>query len=479
MNSIMLTFVQVITTLFGIIVTKLLSVNFSLQEYGTYSQALLLTTTVTSVSILGLTNATNYFYNRTKDKGLQHRYIATIFNIQYIVGITCSFILFFLRYELAAYLKNDDLIDIIPIVALTPFFTNLIAMFQTLFVSIGKARIIAIRNLIVSLIKMISVVISCYVLNSIITVLVVILILDFIQVIYFYELFKGYEYPIHIREGRLVLVKEILNFSIPMSVYVLTNTLSRDIDKYIISIFANTETLAIYTNAAKVLPFDMLTASMITVLVPVITRMINQSRYKEAQEVFRLYLKIGCIITCIFVGGAIFLSRDLMVLLYDEKYLEGLPVFVLYLVVDMIRFANVTTILSGAGKTKILMTISIITLICNSILNVLGYKMMGMIGPAFVTLLLTIFMTLALLHFGAKEIHTKIEKLFDFKEIGKIVVEIMLVGVVVYFISVYLNSLRKCNLMIFSTCYGIYLIIMGVMNYKKIISYLKSLNKFK
>lgn len=479
MNSIMLTFVQIITTLFGIIVTKLLSVNFSLQEYGTYSQALLLTTTVTSVSILGLTNATNYFYNRTKDKGLQHRYIATIFNIQYIVGITCSFIIFFLRYELAAYLKNDDLIDIIPIVALTPFFTNLISMFQTLFVSIGKARIIAIRNLIVSLIKMISVVISCYVLNSIITVLVVILILDFIQVVYFYVLFKGYEYPIRIREGSLVLVKEILNFSIPMSVYVLTNTLSRDIDKYVISIFANTETLAIYTNAAKVLPFDMLTASMITVLVPVITRMINQSRYKEAQAVFRLYLKIGCIITCIFVGGAIFLSRDLMVLLYDEKYLEGLPVFVLYLVVDMIRFANVTTILSGAGKTKILMTISIITLICNSILNVLGYKMMGMIGPAFVTLLLTIFMTLALLHFGAKEIHTKMEKLFDFKEIGKIVVEIMLVGVVVYFISVYLNSLRKCNLMIFSTCYGIYLIIMGVMNYKKIISYLKSLNKFK
>lgn len=109
-----------------------------------------------------------------------------------------------------------------------------------------------------------------------------------------------------------------------------------------------------------------------------------------------------------------------MVLLYDEKYLEGLPVFVLYLVVDMIRFANVTTILSGAGKTKILMTISIITLICNSILNVLGYKMMGMIGPAFVTLLLTIFMTFALLYFGAKEIHTKIEKLFDFKEIGKL-----------------------------------------------------------
>ncbi len=69
-----------------------------------------------------------------------------------------------------------------------------------------------------------------------------------------------------------------------------------------------------------------------------------------------------------------------MLFLYDAKYLAGLPVFIIYLVVDMIRFANVTTILSGAGKTKILMGISVTTMVLNAILNVIGYKLFGLVG---------------------------------------------------------------------------------------------------
>lgn len=72
-----------------------------------------------------------------------------------------------------------------------------------------------------------------------------------------------------------------MHFSIPMAIYVLTNSLTRDIDKYVISAFADTETLAIYTNASKILPFDMLTASLITVLIPIITRLINQKNMEK------------------------------------------------------------------------------------------------------------------------------------------------------------------------------------------------------
>ena len=188
-----------------------------------------------------------------------------------------------------------------------------------------------------------------------------------------------------------------------MAIYVLTNSLSRDIDKYVISAFANTETLAIYSNAAKILPFDLLTASLITVLIPIITRFINQKKFEEAQTVFRLYLRMGYLLTCI-LGGAISLSKHVMLFLYDEKYLSGLSVFVVYLVINIIRFANVTTILSGAGKSKVLMKISVVTLALNSILNTAGYKIFGLIGPTMVTLILTVLMSLALLHFHTKEI---------------------------------------------------------------------------
>ena len=79
-NSIMLMTVQIITTILGLIVTKLLSVHFSLTEYGTYSQALLVTTTATSISILGLTNATNYFYNRTEKEYIQKKICSNYFH---------------------------------------------------------------------------------------------------------------------------------------------------------------------------------------------------------------------------------------------------------------------------------------------------------------------------------------------------------------------------------------------------------------
>lgn len=201
-NSIMLTFVQIITTVLGLIVTKLLSVHFSLQEYGTYSQALLVTTTVTSVSILGLTNATNYFYNRTNDQKQQKVYIATIFTIQYIVGIICAFAVLMLRIPISRYFNNESLIRILPIIALTPLLTNLIAMYQTLFVSIGKAKVIAVRNLVVSIIRLIAVIIACFILKNIVTVLVVILCLDVAQVVYFYLLFKKYKSPISIKDSK-------------------------------------------------------------------------------------------------------------------------------------------------------------------------------------------------------------------------------------------------------------------------------------
>lgn len=478
-NSILLTFVQVITTVLGLIVTKLLSVHFSLQDYGTYSQALLVTTTVTSMSILGLTNATNYFYNRTKDEKSQRIYVATIFTIQYIVGFVCAIMVFLLRGPISKYFGNETLVGVLPIVALTPLFTNLIAMYQTLFVSIGKAKVIAVRNLAVSVIRLLTVIVACFVLDNIIIVLVVILCMDIAQIVYFYLLFRKYKQPISIRDSHFELMREILAFSIPMSVYVLTNSLSRDIDKYVISAFSNTETLAIYTNAAKVLPFDMLTSSLITVLIPIMTRMINQKAYGEAKNVFKLYLRIGYVLTFIFVGGAVAVSEDLMRFLYAEKFLVGLSVFVVYLFVDMIRFANVTTILSGAGKTKTLMSISVITMLCNAVFNIIGYKLWGMLGPALVTLILTLGMTIALLHFGAKEIHTRIPDLFNIKEILTVGLEILVTGVLTHLLSNFLSGYSISYVIRLILCYGLYMSVLIALNYKRALGCYRQLNQYK
>ena len=479
-NSMLLMLIQVVTTLMGLIVAKLLAVNFSLEEYGTYSQALLVTTTATSLSILGLTNATNYFYNKTTNADIQKKYISTIFAIQYLVGALCYVGIIVFRGAISRYFSNDALRNVLLIVAATPCLTNLIAMYQNLFVSIGQARRIAARNLVVSCMRLIAVSLACFLTKDIVTVLRAILLMDIGQTFYFARMFGKIKFTMRVKNADFALVREILSFSIPMAVYVLTNSLTRDIDKYVISAFSDTQTLAIYTNAAKILPFDMLTSSLITVLVPIVTRLINNKQYNEAQDVFKLYLRIGYTLTGIFVGGAIAVANPLMIFLYDEKYISGLPIFVVYLFIDLIRFANVTTVLSGAGKTKVLMRISVLILASNAVFNVISFKMLGLIGPAITTLVLTVGMTGLLLYYGAKQIKSTFLDLFDWKEMLLMASEILLFGVIIHFLSSYLQNVLVLPLFfVLAISYGLYLIALLGLNGKRIIATLKKMNTYK
>lgn len=462
------------------VVIKLLSVSFSLQEYGTYSQALLITSTAASASILGLTNAVNYFYNRTSDCEEKRRYISTIFSLQYVSGALCLIAVYFFRGSIASYFSNDSLESVLLIIAATPLLTNLIAMYQNLFVSIGRAKVIAVRNFAVSVLRLCAVAAACFVTEDIATVLLVTLFMDAVQVGCFAIGFAKVEFWISPKDMDHTLVREILVFSIPMAVYVLTNTLMCDIDKYVISRFSGAEVLAVYANAAKPLPFDMLTTSLITVLVPIITRLIHQKNFREAQCIFKLYLRIGCILTGILTGGAIAVANHLIVFLYDEKYAFGLPVFIVYLFVDMIRFANVTTLLSGAGKTRILMITSVASLLANAVFNVISYQLVGALGPALTTLGLTIFMTVVLLHYGAKEIQTSTTYLFDFKEMVVVGCEMAGLGGIAHFLSNFLRyQLNAPLLVVLAVSYGLYLTVLFGLNYRRVLEAFRELDQYR
>lgn len=477
-NFILLTAVQVITMMLGLVVTKLLSAHFSLREYGTYSQAMLVANTATSLSVLGLTDATNFFYNRTRDETLRRVYIATIFSTQYVAGTVCGLAILLLRTQIVEYFGNDKLENYLLLIAFTPLLNNLIAMYQTLFVSIGKAKIIVIKNLIVSAVRLLAVLFSCCLFKDIAAILAVILIMDAGQAVYFGFLFRKYRTPILIRDAKAALIKEILVFSIPMSVVILTSSLSRDIDKYVISALADTETLALYTNAAKVPPFKILTSSLVTVLMPVITKMLHLKQYGAVKRVFKLYLRIEFLLTFILVGGAIAVSENLMRLLFDEKYLAGLPVFVIYLVIDLVQFANVTTVLSGAGKTKTLMWVSAATMLCNAVFNVFGYKFWGLAGPAAVTLILTVLMAAVLLYLGAKEIRARVMELFDLREMAAVGLEVAAAGLAAHWLSRCLGSMRVHYIINLAVCYGSYAAVLGGLNYKRIFACCKELNQY-
>ncbi len=478
-NSIILTFVSMLTTLLGIVVSKLLAVNFSLEDYGTYSQIILVITTLTSVTILGLSDATNFYYNKMADREQQRKYVSAVFSLQYCIGTICAVLVFSFGRTIVKYFGNEDLMPMIAVIAFTPLFQNLIRMYQVLFVSTGRAKVLALRNVIVAVLRLCVTIFACYYAKDIRIVVFSVLVLDIAQTVYYAASFGHSNYYLIPTRFNHSVLREILKYSIPMSVYILVNTLTRDVDKYVINALADTETLAVYSIASKMLPFDILTSSLLTVLVPVITRYIGNKQYEKTKEVYKLYLRVGFIVTAILVGGSIALAKNLMLFLYDDKYLIGLKVFVIYLFVDLIRFANMTLILSSAGKTRTLMIISITTLVANAILNVCSFKLLGMIGPALTTLGVTLWMVITTMYFAVREIHCKVTDLFDLKEMLLLVAEIVIIGSGAHALAVILESNGTSNAITLICCYGLYAIGMTLLNYKRLIGAFKEINKFK
>lgn len=479
-DSLLLTFVKVVSAALGLLTSKVLSTQFTLQENGTYSQAMLLVSTVTSISILGLSDAVNYFYNAADDDETKQRNIATVFGIQYFIGILSGLLICAFSVPITAYyFKNDDLYKIIFFAAWMPVFNNLLPMLQVLFISIGKAKVIAVRNFIVSVMRLAAVAVAAFLTKNIVTVFIIILALDVAQVVYFYVTFSKSRFPIRMRLFSRKMIKPILAFSIPMAVFVFTSALSRDIDKYVISFFTDTETLAIYTYAAKVLPFDMLTASFLTVLVPIITRQVRGEKFEDAQTTLRSYLRIGYLVTWILVTGAIVNAKEMMLFFYDEKYLPGLGVFILYLFVDMIKFANASLVLSAKGRTKTLMTCSLIALGANLVLNIAAFHLFGIIGPAITTLVVTFGLMVTLVTISAREIHTTIWRLFNWKEVGLIVLELCAVGAGSYGLKLLLYRWISSFVLVLILTYGFFLAVMLLLNYKRIFRCLKEINALK
>lgn len=467
-DATVLALVRLMTMCLSLITTRVLSTYLTTFAYGTYSQVLLIVSTTVSLTTFGLIDAINFYYCGAKDKEKKDAYIATIVTLQCCTGVFAGITILLLAEPICNYFGNLELRDYLPFAAILPLLQNGISLLQVLFVSVGKARQLAIRNLIISMAQLVCAIVAgmCKNVGLILTVSVV---LSSGQILFFVWSLKKSGCYIRIASCDFKLSRSILKYSIPMAVFTLVNALNRDMDKYLISAVSDTETLAIYSNAAKVLPFDILLISFMTVLLPHITRQIAEKRYEDAVETYRSYLEISYISTALLAFSVLTAAPEAMELLYSEKYLSGLSVFRIYIINDIFHFASITLILTASGRTKLLMRIGFAGLAANFALNILLYQVLGIAGPALATLLVSLGMGALILHFSARELQTSVQGLFDGNFLLKFSVE-CIAGVAIF--AAVRHELRGMGLHYFSVliiiCAG-YMVCVGIPNLKRFI----------
>lgn len=435
-DALLLTIVRVITMVIGFVCIKIVSVYFSLEDFGLYSQALLIVSTATSFSILGMTDAVNYFYNNTNahKQHSKEEHLATIFGMQLVIGATCAVLILAGAPFLTEYFNNPALWGVYLWIALQPMLQNYIPMLQVLYISAGRTRSIVIVNLMLSLIRLGIIVTASFVTQSIITILALTLVCDILQVAYFVIDLRCHKIRFNVSQFRISLCKPVLSYAIPMAAFVIINSLMRDADKWVVGYFAATDDLAIYTNCSRVLPFDMLTMSFCTILVPIITRLISMNK-SHAAIIYGHYLNLGLFTTTILVVPALFMSKDLLLCLYDAKYLPGLTIFQAYLIVDFIRFANVSLLYSASGNAHKLLKIVAVTFCINLIGAVILYHAIGLVGPALATIASMLISYGWYMHGSNQILDHSVFRLFRYRHFLAILMESSVAGAFLLIIS--------------------------------------------
>ena len=481
-DSFFLIFVRMVTLICSLLITRVLSGHFSLEEYGTYSQVMLLVTFISSVTIFGMMDGVNFFFCREKDEERRSSYISTIFFLQYLLSTIVALAVLACTVPIAKYFDNEKLKSLLIFAAVLPVLQNTISLLQIMFIAIGKAKMIAIRNLLVSAAKLLAIALACFVFDDIVILLLCQVAVDAMQTLCFFAILRNKGHKINVFHFDKKLVKEILQYCIPMAMFAVIKSLNRDADKFVISYFTNTETLAIYTNASKLLPFDIIMTSFCTVLLPYITRYIADKKYENAQCLYKSFLELSCISTVILAVGAICVAPELIRFLYTQKYAEyafAIIVFIIYTIVDVLSVLNITMILSAAGKTKTILFASLGTFFANILLNIVLFSVMGEAGPALATLLVTLAQGVIFLSLSANEIKTKTWDLFDIKYIVFFVLQTVACLCLAVVLRSFLLSKDVHYLVVMFVSYGAFVLVLFLCNGKRFFRCLQAINKSK
>lgn len=477
LDAMMLAVVKIMTMAIGIVSSAILSRALSLSDYGTYVSGNLIVTTGATLTILGMMDAANYFYNLGGEH--QRDYVNTVAALQIFIGLACALILLLGKRWIIRYFGNEALGGIYLLLVFRPMLTNLSNVLLILQTAVGRARAVAARNMAFSLLRLGAVLLTAFVFKRIDTIFIAFLLLDILTILYYYVGFSRAAFSIRLSGFRFKAVGPILRFSLPMGAYVLMTSIARDIDKYVIAAFDTTENLAIYSNCAALLPFDFVAAAFLTVSIPIMTRLVQQKQFQRGQNLLKAYLKIGYLSTVTLTMICMILSREVILLLYGGKYLPGIRVFLLYTLVDMFKFLGVTLVLSAYGRTKTLMGISFAAMVLNVIFSPICYRVLGFEGPAVATVALVLGADLMLLSKSAKLLDTRVSGLFDWKEVFSFLLELLLLGVLAWLLRSVLLAQGLPYYLVLILVGGGYCGAIFLLQFKNLKSAMKQVNKEK
>lgn len=415
-DSIILTFSKILAGIVQILVTMILSKYRSLQEYGTFTQLLLVVNLVNSVLMMGLPNSISFFLGRSKDLKSRQDFLSIYYTLNTLLTFLSGIILLACIVPIQIYFKNNSIGSYWYFLAFFPWATVTSSAMENMCVSSQRTNIL-IPFKICHSVSSISVALICYLCKAPFHIYVISYLVSegvFALLTYIFSFFLARQVKLCLNKA---IVKSIFVFSIPIGIASAVGTLNAEIDKFMIGWFLSTEAVAIYSNAAKDLPLTVFSISMTAALLPRLSRILKDKKYEESAEMWGRAIVVSLSIIAIFSLGCFTFAEDVVMLLYGHKYLPGVSVFRIFAILLLFRCTYWGMILNASGNTKFILYSSLVALVVNIILNVLFFKLFGMVGCAISSFIATASISFIQLLYTCKITKIPLKRIFPWKKI--------------------------------------------------------------
>ena len=420
-NAMWLTLSKVLTLVINMGVTMLLSHFRTLAEYGTYSQLNIITTVATSLLAFGMPASINYFLNRTDEKAIRGRFLTSYFCFGTSIGAVIALVLFLLCPLFVHYFGNLELFDYRFALLSMPWISIFNSSAENIFIAYNKITHLICYRLSYSVVTLCIAGIATWIEFSFKVYMILFICVQIIYVVYLYL----YAYNIMGRtyyKPALQDVREIVVYCLPLGLSTIISTLNIQLDNIMVGGKFGTEVLALYSNMSKELPYNMLSVSIATVLIPKMVSLINSDKKNKAIEAWGYSICLSGIIICLACSLTFVFSKQIITFLYSDKYISGEWIFRVYAITSLVKITSWGIILNSTQNNKMILKSSIYTLVINLIFNYILLGTVGVIGAAIATMISEFAGIMIKLYYSTKAISIKMDKIIPWKELGKIVI---------------------------------------------------------
>lgn len=418
-DALQLTMSKMVVLVISMASGMLLSRFRSFEEYGTYSQIIMVVTMVTTIVMMGLPNSLNYFLAKADTDEERRHFLSVYYSMSTVLSLLVGVILVCITPVLVSYFKNPLIKNFIYFLALFPWTKIICSSVENVLVVYRKTGFIAVYR-IANSISLLGIIVLVQLMNWSFSVYMLLYLL--VEAV-----FALWVYAIAYRNAGSIgvsfdfrLIKTILNFSIPLGLASMVGTLNVELDKFVIGGMMGTEKLAIYTNASKEMPVTIIATSITAVLMPQMVRLMKDGKKTYAVKLWGNATSLSFTVICFIAFALIVFAPEVMTVLYSEKYVSGASVFRIYSLVLLLRCTYFGIILNTTGHTKFIFYSSLGSLALNLVLNYLFYYLFGFIGPAVASLISQLLIDLLQLLWSSRLLKIRFSGIFPWRRLAAI-----------------------------------------------------------